>query len=281
MDIKKYKRYFSFNFFLYILGRFKTIKYFYKKTQIIRNKSSKKIIKEKNNKYLKFNLNVNLVKDELEHKGFYSGLELKDETLKYLINLSNRSELVSTINQKKFISFKEVNDYNKSNDKPYCLLNLINPEINNIAEKISRDKNLLDIANNYLGKVNNIDTRIQWSPVCIATDKWRELNQQTVTFHYDVHHLNFLYIFFYLTECDKDFGAHELIKGSHINKKFFKHLMGSARQSLENLKKDYNQNDFIKIEEQAGCGFIEDTSCYHRARAPKNKPRLALQFRYY
>ena len=44
MDIKKYKRYFSFNFFLYILGRFKTIRYFYKKIQIIRNKSSKKII---------------------------------------------------------------------------------------------------------------------------------------------------------------------------------------------------------------------------------------------
>ena len=113
-----------------------------------------------------------------------------------------------------------------------------------------------------------------------ASDEWREFNEQTVTFHYDVHDLNFVYVFFYLTECNRSSGAHQLIRGSHLNKKFFKHLIGSAKQKKENLEQDYDINDFIVVEGSTGYGFIEDTSCYHRALKPTNKPRLALQFRY-
>ena len=91
----------------------------------------------------------------------------------------------------------------------------------------------------------------------------------------------FVYIFFYLTDCDRNSGAHQLIRGSHLNKKFFKHLIGSAKQKKEELEKDYSINDFIVIEGSAGHGFIEDTSCYHRALKPVNKPRLSLQFRYH
>ena len=72
-----------------------------------------------------------------------------------------------------------------------------------------------------------------------------------------------------------------MIRGSHLNKKFFKHLIGSARQEEEKLEQDYNKNDFIFVEGSAGHGFIEDTSCYHRALKPINKPRLCLQFRYH
>ena len=96
-----------------------------------------------------------------------------------------------------------------------------------------------------------------------------------------MHDLNFVYIFFYLTECDRNSGAHQLIKGSHLNKKIFKHLIGSARQEEKKLEQDYNKNDFIFVEGSAGYGFVEDTSCYHRALKPINKPRLSLQFRYH
>ena len=128
---------------------------------------------------------------------------------------------------------------------------------------------------------NKINTKIQWSPVCDASDEWRNENLQSVTFHYDVHHLNFVYIFFYLTECNKNSGAHQLISGSHKNKKIFKHLIGSVKQTKENLEKDYSKKDFVTIEGKAGHGFIEDTSCFHRALIPINNARLALQFRYY
>ena len=129
--------------------------------------------------------------------------------------------------------------------------------------------------------VNNIDVKVQWSPICNTSDTWRKINEQTVSFHYDVHHLNFLYIFFYITDCSKDSGAHELIKSSHKNKNFFKHLIGSAVKSKKSLELYYDKKDFTIIEGEAGHGFIEDTSCFHRARPPITKSRLAVQFRYY
>ena len=67
----------------------------------------------------------------------------------------------------------------------------------------------------------------------------------------------------------------------NLNKKFFTHLIGSVKKTEEQLKQDYKLIDFINIEGNAGFGFIEDTSCFHRVLAPKNEPRLALQFRYH
>jgi hypothetical protein len=276
---KKIVRYFTFNFLLYILGRFKTVRYFYKFINLRKNSSFE--IEKNSNKYLDTNLNHYLIIKNLETNGFYDGLKLNETTLKDIITLSNQSDLITTIDKKKFKNFDEINNYNLNNKNPYCLVNVVNPELKNLMEKISRNSDLLGIAENYLGKVNKIDVKTQWSPLCKATDNWRKINEQTVSFHYDVHHLNFLYIFFYITDCDKDSGAHELINGSHNKKKFFKHLIGSAIKSQKSLEKYYDKKDFTIIEGQAGHGFVEDTSCFHRARPPIKNSRLALQFRYY
>ena len=282
----KIKRYLSINFLLYIFGRFRLIRFIYKNFNIIKKKFINKHIEPSNNDYFKFDISNQSIVNQLKKESFYAGLKLNNNILNDLINLSNKSELISTPNkvtksQKKFNNFQDVNNFNKGNDKPCCLLNLTNPDLNRLADEISRDKILLDIVGSYLGNINKINTKIQWSPVCNASDEWREHNEQTVTFHYDVHDLNFVYVFFYLTECDRNSGAHQLIRGSHLNKKFFKHLIGSAKQKEEKLEQDYNKNDFIFVEGSAGYGFIEDTSCYHRALKPINKPRLCLQFRYH
>ena len=277
----KIKRYLSINFLLYILGRFKTIRLFYKNINLAKKKFFDNHIESSNKNYLQFNINNQVILNKLKKEGFYEGLKLNNKIIDDLINLSNKSELISNKSQKKFNNFQEVNNFNKENNRPCCLLNLISPDLNKLANDISRDQIFLDTVGSYLGNINKIDTKVQWSPVCNASDEWREYNEQTVTFHYDVHDLNFVYIFFYLTECDRNSGAHELIRGSHLNKKFFKHLIGSAKQKKEELEKDYSINDFIVIEGSAGYGFIEDTSCYHRALKPINKPRLALQFRYH
>ncbi len=261
------------------MGRFKTIRKLYKIFKI--NKKQTLIIDSTNEEYINSDLNENLIINEIDKNGFYNNIQLNHTTLNYIKNLCSRSEMVSALDGKKFNSISQVDNYNNTNEKPCCLLDIVNPELDQILKKISRDKRLLNIANNYLGKVNNIDAKIQFSPVCDATDKWREISKQTVTFHYDVHNLNFLYVFFYLTDCDKVSGAHELIKKSHNKKFFFKHLIGSVKQSRISLENDYNINDFIIIEGHAGHGFIEDTSCYHRALKPIKKPRLAMQFRYY
>ena len=277
----KIKRYLSINFLIYILGRFKIIRLFYKNINLAKKKFSDNHIESTNKNYLQININNQVILSKLKKEGFYEGLKLNNKIVDDLINLSNKSELISNKSQKKFNNLQDVNNFNKENNRPCCLLNLINPDLNKLANDISRDQIFLDTIGSYLGNINKIDTKVQWSTVCNASDEWREFNEQTVTFHYDVHDLNFVYVFSYLTECNRNSGAHQLIRGSHLNKKFFKHLIGSAKQKKEELEKDYSINDFIVIEGSAGHGFIEDTSCYHRALKPVNKPRLSLQFRYH
>ena len=145
---------------------------------------------------MQFNINNQVILNKLKKEGFYEGLKLNNKIIDDLINLSNKSELISNESQKKFNNLQEVNNFNKENNRPCCLLNLISPDLNKLANDISRDQIFLDTVGSYLGNINKIDTKVQWSPVCNASDEWREYNEQTVTFHYDVHDLNFVYIFF-------------------------------------------------------------------------------------
>lgn len=277
-----YKRYFKLDFLKYIFGRFVFVRMAYKYFNLLKQNN----IKCSNNNHIELFTDKNEIQRTIKKNGFYSGLKLKEQTLNKILNLVNDSKLTSNRPDKdnNFLTFKtleEVNLYNENNPTPACMINVVSENLKKICEEISLDKTLIDIANSVLGKVNKIKTIIAWSSVCKADDNWREKYGQTVTYHFDVQDLNFLYIFFYLTNCNINSGAHQVIRGSHINKKFFKHLIGSAKKTEDQLKQDYKLIDFVNIEGNAGFGFVEDTSCFHRALAPKNEPRLILQFRYY
>jgi len=276
---KKIKRYFSFQFILYIFGRFKLIRKLYKFINL-RLTTVSNINCTYSNPLKKID-NEKKIINNLESKGYHEGLFLNKKTTNRFLDLCNKAKIITTLDDKNFNSFDEVNNFNKNNDKPYTLLNLFSHDLQDFAYNVARDMELIKIVKNYLGKVNQIDTKVQWSPLCNADDNWRENNGQTVTYHYDVHHLNFLYIFFYLTDCDRNTGAHELIIGSHLKKNIFKHLIGSAKKNENGLVEYYGKDNFKIIEGNSGYGFVEDTSCYHRARIPTKNDRIAVQFRYY
>lgn len=275
--INKIKTYKNRNNLLYILGRFRFVRLLNKKFRILFN--NRKIISYSDNSYLLNEVKSNHVLRKLNKDGYYEGLKLNKNTLEKLLSLTTNSKFIDK-NNKNFNNFKSIDDYNNKNNKPCCLLTLTNKELNNFTKDISEDPYLMNLANKYLGKIKKIETKILWSTVCSTSDDWREKNGQTVTYHYDVHDLNFVYVFFYLTECNEMSGAHQIIKGSHTNKKFFKHLIGSVKQTESDLKKYFDKDKFITIKGEKGYGFVEDTSCFHRALAPINKPRLTLQFRY-
>ena len=98
---EKIKRYLSINFLLYILGRFKIIRLFYKNFNLLKKKFINKNIEYSNKKYLEFNINSHIVLHKLKKEGFYEGLKLNNKIIDDLINLSNKSELISNKNQKK------------------------------------------------------------------------------------------------------------------------------------------------------------------------------------
>ena len=277
MLINKIKSYRGRNNLFYIFGRFKLIRELTKKIRTLIN--YKKNIIHSNNTYLTDQVDIDNVLKKLNKDGYSDSLKLNKETLKKLLSLSDKSSFLDNKN-KIFKSFKGIDKYNNNNNKPTCLLKLTNIEVNNLANDISRDKYLLDLASNYIGHINKIESKVLWSTVCNATDDWREESGQTITYHYDVHDLNFVYIFFYLTDCNIKSGAHQIIKGSHTKKFLFKHLIGSVKKTENDLRKDFIDDKFITIEGQKGSGFIEDTSCFHRALPPLDKPRLTLQIRY-
>jgi len=238
-----------------------------------------------NKSYVEINKNNNDILTQLELDGLHEGFYLKKDVVKNLSLLSDKCKLTHVRNNKIFDNLEEVNTFNTNNKNPCTIVDLINDNENEISDldilidEIARDKNLLSIADNYLGNVSKIYTRFTWSTVCESDTGWRE-NEQTIDFHYDVHDFGFVYVFFYLTDCNKLSGAHEVILGSH-NKKKITHLIGSAKSKENELKEYYSKTNFKIIEGSSGYGFIEDTSTFHKAHAPIKKPRLALQIRYH
>mgnify|MGYP001421343015 CR=1 FL=1 len=271
--------YFKLNFLLYLLGRFFFIRHLYKIYKQFISFFVKSSVKNEKHEYVQWNLADKKVINDLRKNAVFIGLQLKENILQDVIRFSKNSKLWSRHERRGFSDFNEVHRFNKDNQKPCCLLYLTDPKLEKLSNSIARDKNLLRIANNHLGRVNKIDATVVWSPVCKADDEWRQ-KQQTIDFHYDVHGLNYLYVFFYITDCDVESGAHEMIIGSHAKKDFFEHLIGPARQTREKLQNFYELEKFVTISGKAGLGFFEDTSCFHRANAPISSHRLALQFRY-
>lgn len=144
------------------------------------------------------------------------------------------------------------------------------------------DPVLREVVRRYLGhEPREQMTILNWSFASDFSDEERRRlkNQNVLDYHYDVGGYNFVYANFYITDCDRDSGAHVMMKRSH-NHKPLRMLLGSASASEESVRKQYGIENEIIIEGPAGTGFVQDTSCYHRATPPKLRDRLMLALRF-
>jgi hypothetical protein len=148
------------------------------------------------------------------------------------------------------------------------------------VREIVEDPVLRAIIRKYLGyEPNRIVTLLDWSFNSTFTDEERrKLKHHVIDYHYDVGGYNFLYASFYITDTDRTSGAHVMMKRSH-NRKPLRMLLGPATASEAAVRKLYGQENEIMIEGPAGTGFVQDTSCYHRATPPTHGDRLMLAVR--
>jgi hypothetical protein len=58
-------------------------------------------------------------------------------------------------------------------------------------------------------------------------------------------------------------------------------LYGSARATDEQIYRMYPKEQVVSIVGDAGTGFVQDSSCYHKVLSPKTNDRLMLHLRYY
>jgi hypothetical protein len=149
-----------------------------------------------------------------------------------------------------------------------------------LIQRIAADAELISIASHVLGhQASSASVWMFWSISNRLTERERENKYQTVRFHYDVDGLSFVYANFYLTDVTLRSGAHVYISSTHKRKKL-RHLFGSARLDDDAALADFGPERIIAVEGPAGTGFIEDSSCYHKATPPEIADRLMLQIRY-
>lgn len=146
---------------------------------------------------------------------------------------------------------------------------------------IVNDPKLRAIARKYLGhEPKKITTLLSWSfALGISDEERRRLKHHVIDYHYDIEGYNFVYASFYITDCDRNSGAHVMMKRSH-NKKPLSMLLGSAVASEAAVRHHFGIENEIMIEGPAGTGFVQDTSCYHRATPPVARDRLMLAVRF-
>jgi len=148
-----------------------------------------------------------------------------------------------------------------------------------LIKKIAEDPVAMAVMGGYLGYAPRYQARLYWSFVNEASLMQRRQASQTIEYHYDVEGFNFAYMSFYLTDCDRLSGAHVMVIGSHVDKPL-KWLFGSARMDDKIVESHYSSDRLLLLEGRAGYGFLQDSSCLHKALPPSSAERLMLQIRY-
>ena len=98
-------------------------------------------------------------------------------------------------------------------------------------------------------------------------------------FHYDLDNYRFVKIFFYLTNVDSTSAPHVCIKGSHRKKRLSYKLFRRGYYDKE-LADYYGSDKLLELYGEAGFGFAQDTSCFHKGTTSNSRERvfLFLQF---
>ncbi|HYH19039.1 MAG TPA: hypothetical protein VD995_10515 [Azospirillum sp.] len=145
------------------------------------------------------------------------------------------------------------------------------------VRRVCEDPVLVEAAGRFLGyRVRRVLPRVFWSFASGVSDDERRRRGQTIDWHFDVHDYNFISACFYLSDVDRGAGPHALLRGSHTGKPA-RMLLGSANARDEEVFEHFGRDRVMVIEGPAGTGFLEDTSCYHKAMPPTERDRLMFQ----
>lgn len=154
------------------------------------------------------------------------------------------------------------------------------PEDCDAIRRLCRDPVLIAVATRQLGyPPTRVKPRLYWSYASSLDDAVRRRQGQSIDWHYDAHALRFCSVNFYLTDVDRENGAHALVCGSHRGKPLSL-LLRSATAPDEAIRRHYGDDRVRAIEGPAGTGFFEDTACYHRIIPPQRRDRLMLEIWY-
>ena len=220
------------------------------------------------------------VVDTLRRDGIYLGLDLPPAMVEEIVGFARTAPLTRWAEQETF-TYGDVKNGRLPSGLPVVVGSVHKPEACPAVPRIQQDPLLRQFVAAYLGYVpQRFRVVLFWNFASNLTEEERKTVHQANNFHYDVDGYNFLYVQFFMTDVDEGSGPHIIIKGSHRNKPMHL-LLSSVKQPDEAIHAYYGAQNETMIKGNAGMGFIEDTSSFHKAVVPTHRDRLLLQFVYY
>ena len=213
---------------------------------------------------------------DLRRDSIAFGFDLPPATVAEIVGFATHSP-IRMRDSDRFFHRHEVIDGKLDDGTPVVIATVPDPLDCTAVRRVCRDPLLMDSAAAFLGfRPTRIVPRLFWSFVTDVSDAERRRLGQTIDWHFDVHDFHFCSAQFYLTDVTRGAGEHALIRGSHHGKSL-RMLMGSANAREADVFARFSPDRLIVVEGPAGTGFLEDTSCYHRALPPRLRDRLMLQ----
>jgi hypothetical protein len=267
----------------YTLGRFKTVRFAYSGARQLAASFRNTTARNADGYATLFpGADISRVVQAIREEAVFIGLRLPPATVAEIEEFA-RSEPLHAIYDPDGPTFKysEVVRGRSADGRLMPVGGISDPTRCSAVREVVNDPVLRQAVRQYLGhEPRRIVTILHWSFASDITDEERRRLKHVVTdYHYDVGGFNFVYASFYITDTDRNSGAHVMMKRSH-NRKPLRMLLGSATASEADVRRQFGIENEIVIEGPAGLGFVQDTSCYHRATPPTQRDRLMLAIRF-
>ncbi len=266
----------------YALGRFKTVRSAYSSVRQLTASFGNTAVHDADGQATLFpGTDVSRVVQTIREEAVFIGLRLPPATVAEIETFA-RTEPLHAIYDPDGPTFKysDVVRGRCADGRSMPVGGISNPMRCPAVREVANDPVLRKIVRQYLGhEPRQILAILHWSFASdIADEERRNLKHIVIDYHYDVGGFNFVYASFYITDTDRNSGAHVMMKRSH-NRKPLRMLLGSATASEADVRQQFGIENEIMIEGPAGLGFVQDTSCYHRATPPTQRDRLMLAVR--
>lgn len=144
--------------------------------------------------------------------------------------------------------------------------------------QISSDPILLSMVQEYMGVPPIFNTPVAFLNSARKVKSERELSDTAQLYHHDLHRLQFVKLFIYLTDVDMESGPHTLIKGTHRSRP--SNMWADGRHSDKAVQESGLLENEVNITGPAGTVFLVDTSALHKGSNPISKHRLMAQVQY-
>lgn len=143
---------------------------------------------------------------------------------------------------------------------------------------LASDPLLLAIVQQYMGVPPIFNTPVAFLNSFVKAKNEKALSNTAQLYHHDMHRLQFVKMFIYLTDVVETSGPHTLIQGTHRRRPDA--LWEDGRHTDATVARHGMLKDEIRINGQAGTIFLVDTSCLHKGSHPEKESRLMAQMQY-